>query len=868
MRPALRAWGSGIGVLETALHIDPENPGLHLRAANVCRYLGNLPNAQEHAQQAIEIFTHITQVAPEQDYTPLAAHLLSADIARGMLQFDQAVSILDLCREESLLSNPTDRLEFHCLSAELALEHSNLTSAMQHITQAVELSADNPGLLALQARIGLRKGELPNSGELDSRSPARDIFQLAMERYHKEVLAQVSSPDGERGVEVIHLLPTMLRRLASAALELRLWTPAIQFFQQYVDATLEPYAQLAFAKCMVLQAEYQRDCHALQVVTHAPGEAALSEEAFRQFLYAIQNAEGIILEWEDNLPADCSEAQWQRRPFCLIKQWHSRGIAVLCPNTHTAEAMLALPTTPENAIAQIAYLSSIGDLPKCGKAASLYPRNPFVLAQLALSLAKALPKQALAAAHAAVEILSALDHEDKDGLFSSEAVSRKNDIPLVYALLAQLVHQSGNDQEDRTFALQALQKALNIWPDEPRWHILAADIYQGQVELPEPERSDQVIRHLEEAIHHAPDFIPAYQYLGQVLLHRGSIQPAIDILGTAIKMVPQNVPIMTLLAQAHMAAGEPQEAEDWADKAMSLAPQDIQPILLRGQLSLDSMNPIAAQGCAQQALEIEPKNPMALLLMARVLRALNQPAQAIDMLESALPNLDFTLLLHLEYIQLIQQTRGSKSALQAASELAERLPNDPQVLSQLARCLADDGQMEEAIGTAQRALRCNTCTEPLSDSDLALLHYQLGSLLCQAGQLDQSIHHLVEAIHANPNFIEPYLELGRVHQQRRQHAQALSAFSQAIAAAPNDARPYYQAGMALKENKDYLEAERMLRRACELAPEDVSIHRLLGAVVTLNLVHNQQPGISRNLSERNESIQTMMLEIDQSQGPG
>jgi len=279
---------------------------------------------------------------------------------------------------------------------------------------------------------------------------------------------------------------------------------------------------------------------------------------------------------------------------------------------------------------------------------------------------------------------------------------------------------------------------------------------------------------------------------------------------------------------------------------MSLAPQDIQPILLRGQLSIDSMNPIAAQGCAQQALEIEPKNPMALLLMARVLRALNQPAQAIDLLESALPNLDFALPLHLEYIQLIQQTRGSKSALQAASELAERFPNDPQVLSQLARSLADDGQMEEAIGTAQRALRCNTCTEPLSDSDLALLHYQLGSLLSQAGQLDQSIHHLVEAIHVNPNFIEPYLELGRVHQQRRQHAQALSAFSQAIAAAPNDARPYYQAGMALKDNKDYLEAERMLRRACELAPEDVSIHRLLGAVVTLNLVHNQQPGITRN----------------------
>jgi Flp pilus assembly protein TadD len=46
--------------------------------------------------------------------------------------------------------------------------------------------------------------------------------------------------------------------------------------------------------------------------------------------------------------------------------------------------------------------------------------------------------------------------------------------------------------------------------------------------------------------------------------------------------------------------------------------------------------------------------------------------------------------------------------------------------------------------------------------------------------------------------------------------------------------------MALKESKDYVGAEKMLRRAADLAPNDVSIHRLLGAVVALNLVHNRR----------------------------
>ena len=60
-----------------------------------------------------------------------------------------------------------------------------------------------------------------------------------------------------------------------------------------------------------------------------------------------------------------------------------------------------------------------------------------------------------------------------------------------------------------------------------------------------------------------------------------------------------------------------------------------------------------------------------------------------------------------------------------------------------------------------------------------------------------------------------------------------------MSVAGSDFRPYYQAGLVLKDSKDYVAAEAMLRRAAQLAPNEVSVHRLLGAVVTLNLVHNK-----------------------------
>jgi tetratricopeptide (TPR) repeat protein len=88
--------------------------------------------------------------------------------------------------------------------------------------------------------------------------------------------------------------------------------------------------------------------------------------------------------------------------------------------------------------------------------------------------------------------------------------------------------------------------------------------------------------------------------------------------------------------------------------------------------------------------------------------------------------------------------------------------------------------------------------------------------------------------------VEAYLELGLTHQERREHNQALDVYQRAIEAVPNDYRAYFQVGVALKESKDYLGAEKMLRRAAELTTDDPGIHRLLAAVVALNLVHSHR----------------------------
>ena len=151
--------------------------------------------------------------------------------------------------------------------------------------------------------------------------------------------------------------------------------------------------------------------------------------------------------------------------------------------------------------------------------------------------------------------------------------------------------------------------------------------------------------------------------------------------------------------------------------------------------------------------------------------------------------------------------------------------------------LEESGQLAAAIDAAQIALQPKHSPLPLETQ--ANLHHLIGRQMRRTGQLDQAIQHLDEAIQLNPEAIEIYMELGQVYQGRRQYSQALKTYQQAIEVTQRDFRPYYQAGLALKEIKDYQAAENMLQKAADLAPEDVTVHRSLGAVVALNLVHNR-----------------------------
>jgi|GEM_PF-680271 len=869
-----------------ALSLIGDDLDQRLRAAHIAREVGELPTALEQVGEILRSYRQAVSGEGSQtklDYSShrnvMVARILAADLARSMLMPEEARAILDdalwsgasleptqdtaPCSQDALITwiltygtqivnehldiPPCDPLqvEYCALHAMLALENDEVAIAEKDLLGIQDQASNNPRLLAIQSMLASRRGEIGKANQILHRAlkGLEDVIQSnayasAPEGRESEGITQARAESNPR--EKLEARSNILNAqlsIAQAAGALNNWGIAMPALEAAVQsAPCDPSVQLNYAISLVRRAEFQRLCQRIMVIRHAPGEAAMSDEARQSFRVAIEKSEELLRRFGyEQIP----EAR------AILKRWSARGEAVFQPGQAAAQELQAIPATPEDIAAMVACLAEIGDLDGAISASQPHSQYPLVLVELALALEDQRPRQAMAAAQSAVEQisrrenLSPADNKSQPLLrqiYAEQAVYT----PIFDALLAQLVHKYGNRIEDNNIAGHSIAQALMEWPDEPRWHALAAEISLKSEGQEDPPLAAEAIRHLETAIQLEPGFIAHQINLGRIYLKEGSPHQAIQVLDQATRMTPSSPEVWLCLSEAFRSIGDLDQAAICADHAISLKSDQAYPLLLRGEIALQANNPRGAQSRAQAALRINPKDPTALTLLVRALTALDRSTQALEVIEAALPHSENPLTLLTERVRILQRTQGIEVSLQNLQDLVDKYPNEPAVLTLLAETMESTGHTEEAIRLAQRALSAKKgWGNGQMASDDAKLHHLIGRQLRRSGQLDQAIHHLSEAIRLAPHQVEIYLDLGQTHQDRRQYVQALKVYKNAIVVAPEDYRPYYHAGLALKESKDYLSAERMLRKASKLAPNEVSIHRLLGAVVALNLVHNR-----------------------------
>ncbi len=797
--------------LKPAIKLSPDDPATNQRVAQALYINGDLPGALKHADQALS-----QQENGLDEVTDHQTRYLAAEISQAMLKPRQALAYLP--GKLIAMGEPEHKLEQISLQAELALELGDRNLAEAAVVEMRKLDAEDPRSLSVQARLASLKGD---------DEAARRLLQTANQMLEN----QLSRRGGRNGKPTGNLKPDRERALCRSALWLRQWEMAYLWACRGVEcAPHEPFSHLLKVQVIVERAEEQALCNDLEVMVHAPGEEALSSQARQEFEEAIKSAE------QTSAPLSTRSGE---EPNQAIEVWRLRGVSVFNPDYPSAvkleEAVLSFPPTEAEVGAMLMAYRKNGQPAKAVKASKAefietyggreITEHPLVLTQLSL-------------AYAQVDLVKAQDiaakASQKAEMFKLDQGTRRwPEVPMTYYLQAKLALQAGL----LAAALQAIQKALTDWPEEPRWHALAAEIYQGsdlQKGLPNLQTAKT---HLELAARLEPRHAPHAAQLGKLYMTTGDYAQAVTTLEQASKLAQVDTEIWMNLAEVYQISGNLEKAAESAERAMGLLTDKTPALILRGKIALKANDPRLALSQAQSVLNVDPENGEALHLSAYALEALQRTDEAIHLLDKAIPRLKDPVSTQVEKMMLIYRLKGLEAGLEALQDLVDQNVHSPELLALLAQWLSEADQEEAAVQIARAALQADQGR--LTPAQQAALYKLIGTKMRQAGQLDQAIHALSQAAQLEPDWIDHYLNLATAYQDRREHAQALKVLEQTRMLFPEDYRPYYLSGVVYKENKQYVEAEKMLRLATKMAPGEVSIHRLLGAVVALNLVHNR-----------------------------
>lgn len=377
---------------------------------------------------------------------------------------------------------------------------------------------------------------------------------------------------------------------------------------------------------------------------------------------------------------------------------------------------------------------------------------------------------------------------------------------------------------------ETMEKALQIWSDEPEWHTFAAEMYQDSGDY------TKAAAHLEDALRISPKTAHYWQLLGDIKLLEKDFHAAKDYFGKASDLLPENPEVLDSLARINQRLGEHQIAIQCWQKAAQLESENPEYYVSIAESHLARNDHELATHAISQALKIAPDHPKALLLKANAEVKSDNPTLARLTIEAAKAVVTDPIPFELLSIE-IDRRSNPHGALIALQNLVDAHPDSASVLNQLATYQIEFNELEKAEKNLQNSLSI--------DEDNPETLIWLGKIDRLNGNLDQAVSRLNKAIKLDPSLIDAYLELGQTYQDQREVNNAIEIYHKAIKMVGKDPRPYLQASAAYKESRDYRNAEYMLRQAAQLSPSDQSIRRQLAAIVALNLVNNLQEAPKR-----------------------
>ncbi|SFU53016.1 XrtA/PEP-CTERM system TPR-repeat protein PrsT [Pseudoduganella namucuonensis] len=379
---------------------------------------------------------------------------------------------------------------------------------------------------------------------------------------------------------------------------------------------------------------------------------------------------------------------------------------------------------------------------------------------------------------------------------------------------ADLLAQARQYRQNNEFnaALISLKNAVEANPDHAEARFLLATLYNDTGNALAAEKE------IRKALANGTPAATAMPVLAKALLQQGQFKKALE--ETEAEAANNGADLLCVRADAHLALEQVPEAKKVFEKVLELHPDHPTALIGLGRVAFLSGDVDLAHQYATRVLAAQPRNTDALMFKGDLLRAQNQPQQALDAYDQVIAINPQHRTVHVEMAYL-EIAVGKFAEAQANLAKAEKV-TPGSVLVAYTQALLDfsRGKHIAAQESLQKVLR----VAPDHPPSVLLA----GAVALNLGSLQQAEHHLRRYLDRNPYNVYARKMLASTLLRSGATPDALAVLEPALKSEQQDVQLLALAGESYMQARDFNKATEYFGKASELDPTAAKLRTSLG----------------------------------------